>query len=113
MRVSGHQLSESVRRALLGVSGIREELDNERFYFYQYGRLFGIVDDSGLQLVVGDECMNEALRRPGALLEQPSGKRCKGLIRVTPEKCTDTDLDFWLLLALPTNQGTIDPVILH
>lgn len=113
MSFCGRQLSESVRRALLGVSGIREEVDNERFYFYQHGRLFGIVDDSGLQLVVGDECMKEALRRPGALLEQPSDKRCKGLIRVTADKCTETDLDFWLLLALPTNQGTVDPVILH
>ncbi|EOD78549.1 hypothetical protein D515_02711 [Grimontia indica] len=113
MSVTGQDLSGFVRRALLGISGIREEVDNERIYFFQHDRLFSIVDDDGLQFIVGDECMKEALRRPGALLEQPSGKRCKGVIRVTPDKCTETDLDFWLLLALPTNQGTLDPVVLH
>lgn len=113
MKVSGLDLSESVRRALLGISGIREEVDNECVYFYQHGRLFSIVDDSGLQFVVGEECLSEALRRPGALLAQPGGKRCKGVVRVQLDKCTETDLDFWLLLALPTNQGTVDPIVLH
>ncbi|WP_255555602.1 hypothetical protein [Enterovibrio paralichthyis] len=113
MKVTGLELSESVRKALMGVSGIREEVDNERVYFYQHGRLFSIVDDSGLHFVVGEECLSEALRRPGALLEQPGGKRCKGVVLVEPGKCTETDLDFWLLLALPTNQGTVDPIVFH
>ncbi|PKF50680.1 hypothetical protein [Enterovibrio nigricans] len=108
-----YPLSLSVRKALLGLSGIREEFDNGIFYFSQYGRLFGIVDEEGIALVVGEECLEEALRRPGAKLEHPGGKRCKGVIKVSAAECTETDLDFWLLLALPTNQGTIDPITLH
>ncbi|MDD1780853.1 hypothetical protein LRP49_06520 [Enterovibrio sp. ZSDZ35] len=106
-------LSTSVRRALIGISGIREESDNGTFYFSQYGRLFGIVDDEGIALVVGEECLEEALRRPGAKLEHAGGKRCKGVVKVAAANCTETDLDFWLLLALPTNQGTIDPITFH
>nr|WP_194956741.1 hypothetical protein [Enterovibrio baiacu] len=111
--VTDKHLSESVRNALIGISGIREEIDNQRVYFYQHERLFSIIDEDGLQFVVGEECLKEALRRPGAKLEQPGGKRCKGVIRVAPDQCTETELDFWLLLALPTNQGTIDPIIFH
>ncbi|MEZ8142775.1 hypothetical protein A1OO_17440 [Enterovibrio norvegicus FF-33] len=111
--MSDKQISDSVRKALLGISGIREEIDNQRVYFYQHGRLFSIVDSNGLQFVVGEECLKEALRLPGAELEQPGGKRCKGVIRVSAERCTETDIDFWLLLALPTNQGTIDPITFH
>ncbi|MDD1793092.1 hypothetical protein L4D06_02610 [Enterovibrio makurazakiensis] len=111
--MSVDQLSNSVRHALLGMSGIREEVDNEKVYFYQHGRLFSIVDTEGLQFVVGQECLQQAMKLPGAKLEQPGGKRCKGVISVSAEKCTETDIDFWLLLVLPTNQGTVDPIVFH
>ena len=54
MSVIGLELSGFVRQALLGVSGISEEIDNERVYFYQHGRLFSIVDDEGLYAIPSD-----------------------------------------------------------
>ncbi len=100
--------TEQVRQRLAHIDDVEEKKMFGSIGFIVNGKLsIGVGDhaDHNMMVRVGPERYEEALRRKGALPAIMREREMKGYVFLTNDALkTDTDLDYWVKLALDFNR---------